>query len=123
MDSNHSAPAIVITVINDCASPGHEVLLGIEEEGILSASLITRLEMSPTAPAVARRAARRCWSALLAIDTAGRALQEFTRIGAALRADASSDSQAHRTGNNAARLVKGSFPGSSINRLRRTAGE
>ncbi|MBJ4721299.1 hypothetical protein CFSAN002075_10752, partial [Salmonella enterica subsp. enterica serovar Heidelberg str. CFSAN002075] len=34
MDSNHSAPAIVITVINDCASLWHEVLLGIEEEGI-----------------------------------------------------------------------------------------
>lgn len=34
MDSNHSAPAIVITVISDCASLWHEVLLGIEEEGI-----------------------------------------------------------------------------------------
>ncbi|EAR0490395.1 propanediol dehydratase, partial [Salmonella enterica] len=34
MDSNHSAPAIVITVINDCTSLWHEVLLGIEEEGI-----------------------------------------------------------------------------------------
>lgn len=30
MDSNHSAPAIVITVINDCASLWHEVLLGID---------------------------------------------------------------------------------------------
>ncbi|EAX5264392.1 propanediol dehydratase, partial [Salmonella enterica] len=27
MDSNHSAPAIVITVISDCASLWHEVLL------------------------------------------------------------------------------------------------
>ncbi|MDI7885710.1 propanediol dehydratase, partial [Salmonella enterica subsp. enterica serovar Lubbock] len=26
MDSNHSAPAIVITVINDCTSLWHEVL-------------------------------------------------------------------------------------------------
>ncbi len=68
MDSNHSAPAIVITVINDCASLWHEVLLGIEEEGILSCFSITRLEISLTAPG-RRRAARRCWSALPAIDT------------------------------------------------------
>ncbi|QUJ08869.1 hypothetical protein KCP77_11490 [Salmonella enterica subsp. enterica] len=31
MDSNRSAPAIVITVINDCAGLWHEVLLGEEE--------------------------------------------------------------------------------------------
>ncbi len=68
MDSNHSAPAIVITVINDCASLWHEVLLGIEEEGIPFL-----LQHHPAGDVVdsagRRRAARRCWLALPAIDT------------------------------------------------------
>uniref|UniRef100_UPI00398C784F glycerol dehydratase reactivase beta/small subunit family protein n=1 Tax=Salmonella enterica TaxID=28901 RepID=UPI00398C784F len=34
MDSNYIPPAIVITGTNDCASPWHDMLLGIEEEGI-----------------------------------------------------------------------------------------
>lgn len=61
MDSNHSAPAIVITVINDCASLWHEVLLGIEEEGIpfLLQHHPAGDIVSLTAPG-RRRAARRC---------------------------------------------------------------
>ena len=34
MDSNHSAPAIVIAAIDGCDGLWREVLLGIEEEGI-----------------------------------------------------------------------------------------
>lgn len=34
MDSNHTAPAIVITAIDGCDGLWREVLLGIEEEGI-----------------------------------------------------------------------------------------
>ncbi|QUJ02324.1 hypothetical protein KCP75_10450 [Salmonella enterica subsp. enterica] len=51
-----------------------------------------------------------------------RALQEFTRIGAPLTLMHHQDSQAHRnTGNNAARLVKGSLSGISMFNHRRTA--
>ena len=56
MDSNHSAPAIVIAAIDGCDGLWREVLLGIEEEGI---------------PFLLQH-------------------QEFTRIGAAFYADASS---------------------------------
>ena len=34
MDSNHTAPAIVIAAIDGCDGLWREVLLGIEEEGI-----------------------------------------------------------------------------------------
>lgn len=34
MDSNHTAPAIVITAIDGCGGLWNDVLLGIEEEGI-----------------------------------------------------------------------------------------
>jgi Dehydratase medium subunit. len=34
MDSNHPAPAIVITAFDGCISSWNDVLLGIEEEGI-----------------------------------------------------------------------------------------
>lgn len=64
MDSNHSAPAIVITVINDCASLWHEVLLGIEEEGIPFL-----LQHHPAGDVVdSAWQAARSWSALPAID-------------------------------------------------------
>lgn len=122
MDSNHSAPAIVITVINDCASLWHEVLLGIEEEGIPFL-----LQHHPAGDIVdsARQAARSCAAAgrhCLRSTLAGRALQEFTRIGAAFTLMHHQDSQAQRnTGNNAARLVKGSPFGISMLNHRRTA--
>lgn len=89
MDSNHSAPAIVITVINDCASLWHEVLLGIEEEGIPFL-----LQHHPAGDVVDSAAGGAQLAAAgrhrLRSPYAGRTLQEFTRIGAAFYADASS---------------------------------
>lgn len=38
MESKEHTPAIVVTEIGDCISTWNEVLLGIEEEGILSHS-------------------------------------------------------------------------------------
>ena len=84
MDSNHSAPAIVIAAIDGCDGLWREVLLGIEEEGIPFL-----LQHHPAGDVVdsAWQAAR---SSRLRSPYAGRALQEFTRIGAAFYADASS---------------------------------
>ncbi|EHC50576.1 Propanediol dehydratase reactivation factor small subunit [Salmonella enterica subsp. enterica serovar Hvittingfoss str. A4-620] len=108
MDSNHSAPAIVITVINDCASLWHEVLLGIEEEGIPFL-----LQHHPAGDIVdsAWQAARS--SPLLV----GIACDRHSLVVHYKNLPASAplftlmphqDSQAQRnTGNNAARLVKG----------------
>lgn len=108
MDSNHSAPAIVITVISDCASLWHEVLLGIEEEGIPFL-----LQHHPAGDVVdsAWQAARS--SPLLV----GIACDRHSLVVHYKNLPASAplftlmhhqDSLAHRnTGNNAARLVKG----------------
>ncbi len=90
MDSNHSAPAIVITVIGDCDGLWREVLLGIEEEGIPF-----RLQHHPYRRGRGQRLAGGAQLAAagghrLRPPYAGRALQEFTRIGAAFYADASS---------------------------------
>ena len=60
MDSNHSAPAIVIAAIDGCDGLWRDVLLGIEEEGIPFL-----LQHHPAGDVVdsagRRRAARRCW--------------------------------------------------------------
>ena len=105
MDSNHSAPAIVIAAIDSCDGLWREVLLGIEG-----------IPFSPASPAgdvvdSARRAARS--SPLLV----GIACDRHTLVVHYKNLPASAplftlmhhpDSQAHRnTGNNAARLVKG----------------
>lgn len=66
MDSNHSAPAIVIAAIDGCDGLWREVLLGIEEEGIPFLLQHHRPGMSWTAPG-RRRTARRCWWASPAI--------------------------------------------------------
>ncbi len=82
MDSNHSAPAIVITVINDCASLWHEVLLGIEEEGILPASASPGWNVVDGAAGGAQLL-RLLLVGVPAIDARWSCITEFTRIGAA----------------------------------------
>ena len=108
MDSNHRAPAIVITTIADCDGLWREVLLGIEEEGIPFL-----LQHHPAEDVVnsAWQAARS--SPLLV----GIACDHHTLVVHYKNLPASAplftlmhhqDRQAHRnTGNNAARLVKG----------------
>lgn len=89
MDSNHSAPAIVIAAIDGCDGLWREVLLGIEEEGIPFL-----LQHHPAGDVVDSAAGGAQLAAAgghrLRSPYAGRALQEFTRIGAAFYADASS---------------------------------
>ena len=116
MDSNHSAPAIVIAAIDGCDGLWREVLLGIEEEGIpfvLQPRTGGDLQHHPAGDVVdsAWQAARS--SPLLV----GIACDRHTLVVHYKNLPASAplftlmhhqDSQAHRnTGNNAARLVKG----------------
>ncbi|STT98246.1 glycerol dehydratase reactivase beta/small subunit family protein [Klebsiella quasipneumoniae] len=108
MDSNHSAPAIVIAAIDGCDGLWREVLLGIEEEGIPFLLQHHPAGMSWTAPG------RRARSSPLLV---GIACDRHTLVVHYKNLPASAplftlmhhqDSQAHRnTGNNAARLVKG----------------
>ncbi|EIK8514143.1 propanediol dehydratase reactivase beta subunit PduH [Salmonella enterica] len=101
MDSNHSAPAIVITVINDCASLWHEVLLGIEEEHHPAGDIVdSAWQAARSSPLLVGIACDR-HSLVVHYKNLPASAPLFTLMH-------HQDSQAQRNiGNNAARLVKG----------------
>lgn len=108
MESNHTAPAIIIIALADCINLWREVLLGIEEEGI---PFLLQQQSAGDVTSCAWQAARS--SPLLV----GIACDQRTLVVHYKNLSASAplftlmrhqDSQAQRsTGNNAARLVIG----------------